>query len=270
MPDTSSAPSTTITPERTLADLVIARPELAARLDELGIDYCCGGARTLAEAAAASDLDLVATIVELEAVPADAAPPPTWREVGELVDAIEATHHAYLRSALPRLTMLADKVASVHGPNHPELGDVAGLVHEIRADLEPHLLKEERVLFPMVRELAVASAAPEFHCGSLVNPIRVMLSEHDTVGDLLARLRDRSGGYVVPADGCASYHALYEGLVELEADTHRHVHLENNVLFPAVLDIERRFTEATGATGSTDEGGDAPCWAHLFEEIEAS
>jgi regulator of cell morphogenesis and NO signaling len=152
-----------------------------------------------------------------------------------LVDHLESTHHAYLRVALPRLCALADKVASVHGERHPELSEVARLVVELRADLEPHLLKEERVLFPMVRELAGAAVAPEFHCGTLANPIRVMSQEHDAVGELLALLRATTGDYAVPADGCASYAALYTGLAELEADTHLHVHKENNVLFPAVL-----------------------------------
>jgi len=157
------------------------------------------------------------------------------------VDHLEATHHAYLSEALPRLVALADKVAGVHGAIHPELTAVAELVHELRDDLEPHLLKEEQVLFPMIRDLAVAMAAPEFHCGSLSNPIRVMLTEHDTVGELLAALRARTDSYRVPDDGCASYQALYAGLAELEADTHLHVHKENNVLFPAVLETEREL-----------------------------
>lgn len=261
---------TIITPDITLADLVIARPEAARRLDELGLDYCCGGARTLAEATESAGLDLGATVAELERVAAGEASSPTWRDIDELVDWIESTHHAYLREVLPHLTVLADKVAGVHGSNHPELADVVALVRDLRSDLEPHLLKEERVLFPMVRELAVAVAAPSFHCGTLMNPIRVMLGEHDTVGELLARLRDLTDGYAVPADGCGSYHALYRGLSELEADTHRHVHLENNVLFPKVLAHEQRLLTGAADPGApvapVDEGGEAPCWAHLFEE----
>src|SRR5690606_12977276 len=150
----------TITPESTLADLVIARPELAARFDELGLDYCCGGASTLAVATDRAGLELQATIAQLESVPTAAPTTPAWADLGELVDWIEATHHAYLHQALPGLTALADKVAAVHGANHPELTELATLVHEIRADLEPHLAKEEQVLFPMIRELAVAAEVP--------------------------------------------------------------------------------------------------------------
>ena len=255
---------TTIDLDRTLADLVIARPELARRFDELGFDYCCGGATTLAAAVDEAGLDRHAILTDLESVPPESVPAPTWSDLGELVDWIEATHHAYLHENLPRLVALADKVAGVHGLNHPELADVRVVVHEIQADLEPHLVKEEQVLFPMVRELAAATRAPAFHCGALVNPIRVMLSEHDAVGELLARVRELTGAFTVPADGCGSYHALYAGLAELEADTHRHVHTENNVLFPAVLATEQAFTDRDGAD-DRDEGGEAPCWAHLFD-----
>jgi regulator of cell morphogenesis and NO signaling len=228
-----------IEPDATLAELVITRPELASRLDALGLDYCCGGQRSLADAVAARGLDLAATTAELDATPHEVEFELAWDGIDGLVDHLEATHHAYLRDALPRLVALADKVVGVHGANYPELAIVAGLVHQIRAELEPHLLKEEQVLFPMIRELASANETPTFHCGTLLNPIRVMLSEHDAVGDLLASIRASTGGYRVPNEGCASYHALYTGLAELEADTHLHVHKENNVLFPGVLETER-------------------------------
>ncbi len=236
---------TTIDTHATLAALVNARPVLAAALDRVGLDYCCGGRRTLAEAVHAAGLDLdtvVANLTELtsmsEAEPVVAADDWTAMSPGELVDHLEATHHAYLREALPRATTLADKVASVHAERHPELDLVARLVTELRAELEPHLAKEERILFPMIRELDAATQAPQFHCGSLANPIRVMGIEHDHAGELLAHLRAATAGYTVPADGCASYQALYAALADLEADTHLHVHKENNLLFPAVLAAE--------------------------------
>ncbi len=234
----------TIEPHTTLAELVITRPELAPRFDALGLDYCCGGQRSLTVAVDAAGLDLEAITAELLAISSPAAPKAAtaWEGMDGLVDHLEATHHAYLREALPRLVALADKVAGVHGASHPELATVASLVHELQADLEPHLLREEQVLFPMIRELATARAVPAFHCGSLVNPIRVMLSEHDTVGELLAEVRAKTDQYRVPDDGCGSYHALYAGLAELESDTHLHVHKENNVLFPAVLETERALT----------------------------
>ena len=127
---------------------------------------------------------------------------------------------------------------SVHGGRHPELAEVAACFAEVRADLEPHLVKEERVLFPMVRELAASTSSPEFHCGTLRNPISVMLAEHDAVGALLARLRMMTGSYTPPADGCATYVACFAALAEIEADTHLHIHKENNVLFPLVVRLE--------------------------------
>lgn len=232
--------TTPIDPGTTLATLVIERPELAARLDMLGLDYCCGGQRTLAAAIAEAGIDAEATVEQLTAIPLRDAPT-EWEGVGGLVDHLESTHHAYLHEAMPRLVALADKVAGVHGERHPELGEVASLVHAIRDDLDPHLAKEERVLFPMIRQLAVATEPPTFHCGSIENPIIVMLAEHDHVGELLAQLRSTTDAFLVPADGCASYTALYQGLAELEADTHVHVHKENNVLFPMVNELEARL-----------------------------
>ncbi len=231
----------TITGDTRLGDLVTARPHLAARLDRLGLDYCCGGQRSIAAAVDDARLDLAAVLAELdEHTPLDRASRPDWADLGpaELVDHLESTHHAYLDAALPRLVALAVKVADVHGDRHPELRDVQRLVIDLRDDLEPHLRKEEQVLFPMIRELASATAAPGFHCGTLRNPISVMLREHDQAGELLARLRTVANEYRTPDDGCASYRALYDGLVELEVDTHLHVHKENNLLFPQVLAAE--------------------------------
>lgn len=226
-----------------LGDLVTAHPYLASTLDELGLDYCCGGRRSLAEATFERDLDLgdvLADMLAEVASNADGSQRPEWADLGpaEMVDHLEATHHAYLDRALPRLVALAAKVADVHGDRHLELGEVQRLVVELRNDLEPHLRKEEHVLFPMIRELASASAASRSHWASLRDPISVMLLEHDRAGALLAALRAATSDYRVPTNGCASYRALYDGLAELEADTHLHVHKENNLLFPAVVAAE--------------------------------
>jgi regulator of cell morphogenesis and NO signaling len=229
----------TIDPAMTLGDLVNAHPQLAREFERRGMDYCCGGQQSLAAACASRGIDAVATSHELaDIVTHDHAG--TWGTMGasELVDHLEATHHRYLWEELPRLSALVAKIVGVHGERHPELGDVAACFEQVRADLEPHLLKEEHVLFPMIRELAVAESAPSFHCGTLRNPISMMLREHDAVGELLARLRQLTREYQPPADGCASYVACFAGLAELEADTHLHIHKENNVLFPLVIRME--------------------------------
>jgi regulator of cell morphogenesis and NO signaling len=234
--------------ETTLADIVTANPSASRTLEQHHLDYCCGGRQTLSAACIEQGLDPQLVLDDLQTAPA--ADRPDWASMApaELVDHIEATHHRYLHDELPRLDALAEKVDGVHAARHPELTQVAALVTAIRADLEPHLAKEERVLFPMIRQLDASATVPDFHCGTLANPIRVMLAEHDRVGQLLAELRDTTDGYAVPADSCASYRALYGGLAELEADTHLHVHKENNVLFPAVLTLESRRLADPGAS----------------------
>lgn len=222
---------TTTTP--TLAELVDTNPAVAPLLDRLGLDYCCHGDVTLAEACATVGLDPTAVTAELETIEPATGTPWTTLGITELVDHLLDTHHAYLHAELPALVALAAKVRDVHGERHPELGEVASLVEALRADLEPHLAKEEAVLFPAIR--AAATGDRQFPFRTISAPIAVMLGEHDRAGDLLARLRAVTGAFTVPDDGCASYRSLYARLEELELDTHLHVHKENHALFPAVL-----------------------------------
>lgn len=236
---------TTIETTITLGELVNAHPELARELERRGLDYCCGGGQSLAASCDRLGLDPVEIAADLAVATRDEQPVdwPSMTAV-ELVDHIVATHHRYLWAELPRLSVLVDKIVSVHGGRHPELHEIASCHADIRTDLEPHMLKEERVLFPMIRELAAADSPPTFHCGTLQNPISVMMREHDAVGELLARLRELTSGYEVPDDGCVSYRTCFEAFAELEADTHLHVHKENNLLFPLVLEMERQLPGA--------------------------
>ncbi len=219
--------TTTTFAERTLAELVTERPSAARILESFGLDYCCGGATALVVACAAagvsSDAVLAALAEEHHHVE------PEWASMSptELVDHLESVHHAYLHAEMPRLTALAEKVAGVHGGRHPELLEVLADVLELRDDLEPHLMKEERVLFPAIRRHVPGA--------QLAAPISVMLSEHDSTGALLEQLQRSALDFELPEDACGSYRALYHGLGELVRDTHLHVHKENNVLFPAVL-----------------------------------
>jgi len=233
-----------IDPNMTLGALVDAHPQLARELERRGLDFCCGGHETLTAACASHGLDPAVTSAELADAVTDDEEVGEWSSMSatDLVDHLEATHHRYLWDEMPRLSALIAKIVAVHGERHPELVDVAACFAEIRADLEPHLLKEERVLFPMIRQLAVAEAPPTFHCGTLRNPISVMLREHDTVGELLAGLHRLTRGYQPPADGCASYVACFGALADLEADTHLHIHKENNVLFPLVEQLESELS----------------------------
>jgi len=223
----------------TLAALVDAHPELARELERKELDYCCGGGVSLNQACTDAGLDPDAVAEELATTLSGSARAP-WSEMDALalVDHLQQRHHRYLWDEMPRISALLDKLVAVHGARHPELDEVAACFGSIRADLEPHMMKEERVLFPMIRELAASEGLPTFHCGTLRNPISVMIVEHDAVGELLARLRRLTDGYQPPADGCATYAACYRAMAELEADTHLHVHKENNVLFPLVVRME--------------------------------
>lgn len=223
---------TTIDLAITLGDLVAADPSAARVLDRFGLDFCCHGERTLAAACDEAGLDATEVAAQLDGAPTSATEP-GWARLDPpaLADHIVATHHVYLHEELPLLDALAQKVEGVHGVRHAELADVRRLVAELHADLEPHMAKEERVLFPAIH--ALAEGRHDFPFGTVANPIRVMRTEHDQAGELLAELRRVTKGYAVPADGCASYQSLYARLEAVEHDTHVHIHKENHVLFPA-------------------------------------
>ena len=240
-----------LSPNATLADIASNQPSLLRELEQLGLDYCCGGHRSLDEACRQQGLDADAVVVALEHKAPSTEAPAEWLALSpaELVDHLEATHHHYLKQELPRLDELAAKVSRIHGTIHPELNDVAATVAEIRADLEPHLRREEEMLFPMIRTLSSATSKPSFACGSIRNPITVLEAEHMVVGGLLARLRELTDGYQAPTDTCASTQGLMVGLAQLEADTHLHVHKENNHLFPTVTAKEAGLCACSSSDG---------------------
>ena len=223
-----------------LGALVTANPGVARVLEKFGLDYCCGGQTRLTVACLEAGLDPDEVRAALAAVAIDNEVAWADLEPVELIDHVLAVHHAYLREELPAVDQLASKVASVHGERHPELVELAATVAELRADLEPHMAREELALFPMIRQLVEADgatsngpSADDLERG----PITAMRFEHDQTGRLLERLRSLSSGFEVPDDGCASYSSLYQRLAVLEADTHLHVHKENNVLFEAVAGL---------------------------------
>lgn len=155
----------------------------------------------------------------------------------ELIGHLLEAHHSYLHEELTALPALAAKVLAVHGERHPELLQVQDLITLLAEDLEPHMLKEERVLFPAIELLM--RGAPDFPFGSINNPIRMMSLEHERAGKLLAQLRATTNGFEAPVDGCASYQSLYERLVYLDHDTRLHVFEENHLLFPRAAALEK-------------------------------
>lgn len=237
---------------RPVGDLVAERIGRARVFDDLGIDYCCHGETPLEAACRRLGLSVAAVVADIERV--DAEPPrpdePDYRAMplDQLADHIEATHHAFMKRELPRLVALRVKVAAAHGGRHPELFELGVVLDAFRDEIESHLMKEERVLFPLIRQLEAATTLPSVHCGSVNNPIRVMEHEHDTAGLALARMRDLAGGFRTPPDGCESYRALMDGLASVERDLHRHIHKENNVLFPGAAGLEARLAGSSANT----------------------
>jgi regulator of cell morphogenesis and NO signaling len=225
--------------EQTIAQMVESDSRAASVFESVGLDYCCGGRRTLETACREAGIDPEAILRKLGQTPGVPSVA-DWSSLNpaELADHIEATHHAYLHEELPRLEELADRVVSRHAMRVPQVVTVQELVTVLRAELEPHLAKEEMVLFPMIRQLVASDVPTRFHCGTVANPIGVMVDDHDVTAALLRRLAAATDRFEPPPSACASFRALYTGLAELVADTHVHMHKENNVLFPAALALE--------------------------------
>lgn len=210
--------------------IATTHPQALRVFERHGIDYCCGGARVLADVCASRGIEVDLVLAEIAAaVPPVDAPAAAWAEapLPSLVDHIESRYHRPLERDLERLSFLVRKVTAVHGPQHPELFfPLAEAFEALREDVEPHMRKEETVLFPWIR-------AGRGDTGAAA--VKVLGDEHVAVGAILARLRLLTGDFVAPDDACGSWRALWDGLRELEADLHAHIHLENNVLFPRVL-----------------------------------
>lgn len=235
----------TINTATTVKDLAIRRPGATRVFESLGIDYCCGGAHSLEEACRAANVEIRNVVEELEkAIPDDEAFVCDWEKepVSVLASFIVETHHAFTRQELDRIENLFVKVCHAHQQNHAELVTLQSMFKELEQDLITHMLKEEQILFPYVRRLEEAAGGkseletPFF--GTVSNPVRMMMNEHDTAGDILREMRELSNNYTAPADGCISYQTLYQAMRLLEEDLHQHIHLENNILFPRAIEIE--------------------------------
>lgn len=221
--------------DRTVGEIVAESPTLARVFQAFKIDFCCQGGRTLREACELKGLSAETVIEQLEAgmkSKPESESNPALLPPAELAEHIVATHHAYLRSELPRLDAMAARVAQVHGGHTPSLVDVYETFQEMAAELSGHLMKEEQILFPAILALVRGERALP-----LDGPIACMLQEHDDAGAALGRLRELTHDFTPPPEACNTYRALFAGLHELEADLHRHIHLENSVLFPAAISL---------------------------------
>ena len=233
---------TTSTTDRTVGQTAAEFPASVRVFEKHGIDFCCGGKIPVTEACARKGLDPAVLLAEIDqAIQTPAEDPTDWltAPLPALIDHILDTHHAYMKVQLPTVEARLAKVLAAHGDRHGEMLRAASAVYgAMKAELDGHLAKEEMVLFPLVRALDGGAQPGSFHCGSVRNPIRVMLMEHDSAGEALVQLRQLTGNYTPPEDACNTFRALYFELAEMERDLHRHIHLENNILFPRAIALE--------------------------------
>ncbi len=237
-----------VSPATAVGDMVVCCPSAARVFEELDIDYCCHGKVSLADACAGRNLDPQAIIsrIRAEQSRADSSPEEQdWSTTSltSLCDHIEQMHHEFLQRELPRLSALTQKIAAVHGEKHPELHKLASVVVGLQEELQTHMFKEERVLFPAIRQLERSANLPQFPFGTVANPIRMMEHEHDSAGQALEQIRKLTNGFQAPDDACGIWRAALTGLQELEADLHRHIHKENNILFPRAAELESSLAD---------------------------
>ena len=235
-----------ITSETTVREVAVKMPESTRIFEKFKIDYCCGGNQSLTTACASAGID-VQDVMEMlggmtESKSQDSV---DFRNasVAQLVEHIVNTHHVFTKSEMDRLEALTEKVIKAHGENHPELIQLRETFRALCMDLKPHMFKEEQVLFPYMMAMTQAAEhnrpGPFAPFGTVNNPVRMMMREHDVAGQLLRELRALTSDYAVPPDACISYQTLFAALVNFEKDLHQHIHLENNILFPKALELER-------------------------------
>ncbi len=241
--------TTAISPATTVREIVGQYPRTRPVFEQAGIDYCCGGGCSLEHAASEQGLALDGLLADLttaiESLHDETKLGKDWAAATEteLLDHILDTHHTFMKAQLPRLAGLFDKVQSAHGAKHGDvLASVRSVFDGFKAEIDEHLMKEEQILFPFIRELAAYEPGrgdkPVSHCGTVQNPIRQMYAEHDNAAQALEKMQELTADYTLPADACPTFAALYDGLQAIEADLHEHIHLENNILFPRAIALE--------------------------------
>lgn len=238
-----------ISNETSVRQLVTEYPNIIPVFQRYGIDFCCGGEKTLAEACQNAHVTPSMVLSAFESskqLNSERAQETDWNKatLADLISHLNRTHHVFVRNENARIEKLLAKVVEKHGDKHPELFHVRDVFSAVAAELSVHLMKEEQILFPYIvrlEEAAVAgeSAPPSCCFGTVENPIRMMESEHETVGDAMRDLRAVTKGYTPPDDACDGFRSLYSALADFESDLHMHIHKENNILHPRALASER-------------------------------
>ncbi|MDR8393174.1 iron-sulfur cluster repair di-iron protein [Aliifodinibius sp. S!AR15-10] len=233
--------------QRTIGEIVANDYRTAQVFKKYGLDFCCGGGRTVAEACEKKGVDVESITNELLMLGERGGPADNYKDWSPdfLVDYIVNNHHNYVRNKLPEIRAYAQKVAKVHGRSHPENVEILKRFEALADELTEHLEKEEQILFPYVKLLVDAEKngierkAPHFKTAA--NPISMMESEHEEAGSGMEEIQALSNNFTPPKDACATYRVLYANLKEFQEDLHKHVHLENNILFPKTLELEKRL-----------------------------
>jgi len=238
-----------INAETTVREVAVKMPESTRIFEQFKIDYCCGGNQSLTTACASAGIDVQQVMEMLGGITeskSQDAEDLRNASVARLVEHIVNTHHVFTKSEMDRLEALTEKVVKAHGENHPELLQLREMFKALCMDLKPHMFKEEQVLFPYMIAMTQASEqhrpGPFAPFGTVNNPVRMMMREHDVAGQILRELRALTSDYKAPADACMSYQTLYEALENFERDLHQHIHLENNILFPKAFAMENALT----------------------------
>ncbi len=236
----------TFTPESTVAEVAVSNPAAPRLFESLGIDYCCGGKRTLREAASRAGLSpdlLLSSLEGLQSANPEADRDWSAATLPELIQHIVDAHHVYIRTETPRIEGLLAKVVAKHGPNHPELIELQDVFLALAQELSTHLMKEEQIVFPVATQLHQGFDSQSGCFATIGMPIARMFEEHDDAGELLASIRRLTNNFTTPEEACMSFKALYHALNEFERDLHQHIHLENNILFPKVIEAEARLRQ---------------------------
>ncbi len=227
-----------MTSETTVGEIVRAVPARSRIFENLGIDYCCGGKKPLAEACRAKGLDpatVVTMLTALDGVPTTIKVNPDAMSLSELCDHIEKFHHGYLREELPRLDFLTRKVSAVHGDHEPRLVEVRRVFESFQSEMASHTKEEDEAVFPAIRRLESGNGDKPAAAANLKALFDKLGSEHENAGAALAQFKELTDTYTPPDWACNTFRALYDGLAQLEKNMHQHVHKENNVLFPRAL-----------------------------------
>ena len=228
---------------KTLAQIVNENHQTAAVFEKYSLDFCCKGKRSLDKACAENNLPVEVVIGELTTMSAENQPSSMDSDtvsLTELTNYIVSTHHGYTKKELPQIFAWLQKVSAKHGDRHPELYRIFECFASLKEELEDHMRKEELILFPRIVEMENSADYSKISPLYLQAPVTLMEHEHEQAGILLKEIHRYSNNYIPPADACTTYRLSFAALQAFEADLHRHIHLENNILFPKAIKLFER------------------------------